>query len=98
MLGTGIASAIAEDWNGDGCAGVVENDLKALDMGDLKVREVRYFVRTEGGGQGGGTRSLDGWVGFENCKGNMIVRLSKSCAIKERYTSGDCEIDGIPNY
>lgn len=90
--------AMAEDWRETGCAGKVEENLKSLDLGNLKVKDIKYFVRSEGGGQGGGTQSLDGWVSFENCRGNLIIRFTNSCGIKERYTTGDCEISGVSDY
>ncbi len=94
-----IASDVkAEDWRETGCAGKVAENLKTIDLGDLVVKEIKYFVRSEGGGQGGGTQSLDGWVSFENCKGNLIIRFTNSCGIKERYTTGQCEIKGISDY
>lgn len=93
-----ISDAKAEDWRETGCAGRVEENLKTLDLGNLVVKDIKYFVRSEGGGQGGGTQSLDGWVSFENCKGNLIYRFSNNCGIKERYTTGQCEIKGVSDY
>ncbi|MCR9213251.1 MAG: hypothetical protein NXI13_05995 [Proteobacteria bacterium] len=93
-----VSDAKAEDWRETGCAGRVEKNLKTLDLGDLVVKDIKYFVRSEGGGQGGGTQSLDGWVSFENCKGNLIIRFNNSCGTKERYTTGQCEIKGVSNY
>lgn len=90
--------AQAADWRETGCAGVVENDVKTLDLGDLEVGQVRYIVRSDGSVETGTTESLDGWVSFKNCKGNLVVLLSKSCTVRERYTTGPCRIKDIPAY
>jgi len=92
------AVAHAENWQKTGCAGVVEQDLKTLDLDDLEIRQVRYIVRSEGSVESGTTESLDGWVSFKNCKGNLVVILSQSCAVEERYTTGQCRIKDIPSY
>ena len=77
-------SASAESWRESGCAGVVEAELEKLDISKL--------------GKPDGSEELNRWVGFENCKGNLIVQLSRNCHVTAIYTSGACRIPGVPHF
>ena len=86
------------DWRSTGCEGVVEDELKNLDLGSLEVDQVRYIVQSSNSFESDASESLEGWVSFKNCKGNLVVRLSQSCQADNLYTTGQCEIDGVSNY
>jgi hypothetical protein len=86
------------DWRATGCEGVVEDELKRLDLGSLEIAQVRYIVQSSGSFESDVSEKLEGWVSFKNCKGNLVVRLSQSCQIDNLYTTGQCEIDGVPDY
>ncbi|MCF8466031.1 MAG: hypothetical protein K9G33_01375 [Sneathiella sp.] len=92
------AAAEEANWRVTGCAGVVEEKLGKMDLGDLRVAEVTYIVSSRGTVASEGSERLSGWVSFENCKGNLTVRLSETCGITEVYTSGQCYIKDVPNY
>jgi len=86
------------DWRVTGCEGVVEDELTSLKLGALDVDNVRYIVQSSGSFESDASESLEGWVSFKNCKGNLVVKLSQSCEIDSLYTTGDCKIDGVPDY
>tara|TARA_R100000005_G_scaffold96546_1_gene84376 strand:+ start:2139 stop:2573 length:435 start_codon:yes stop_codon:yes gene_type:complete len=90
--------ANAENWRGTGCSGVVEMELAKLQLSDLGKQSVSYIVSREGSAETDSSEALNGWVSFENCKGNLVIQLSKSCNIAQVYTLGDCRADGIHHY
>ncbi|MEX1035743.1 MAG: hypothetical protein WDZ54_07280 [Sneathiella sp.] len=102
MLAIAIAilpfTALAESWRESGCAGVVEAELEKLDISGLGTPDVHYVVSNRSSIASEGSEELDGWVGFENCKGNLTVQLSRNCTVTAVYTSGTCRIPGVPHY
>ncbi|USG60486.1 hypothetical protein NBZ79_15070 [Sneathiella marina] len=109
-LGLGIAVSVGmiavdaladnrgSDWRVTGCAGVVEEELTSLKLGILDVDKVRYIVQSSDSFESDAGESLEGWVSFKNCKGNLVVKLSQTCQIDTLYTTGDCEIEDISDY
>lgn len=93
-----LADNRGSDWQQTGCEGVVEAELETLKLGALEVDTVRYIVQSTGAFETDSGESLDGWVRFKNCKGNLVVKLSQTCQVDSLYTTGDCEIDGVSNY
>ena len=93
-----FAAAEGTDWQATGCAGVVEAELEKMALDKLGSARVNYIVSSGGAAASEGNETLTGWVSFENCKGNLAVRLSESCEIKEMYTTGQCQIEGVPHY
>ncbi|MAZ02594.1 MAG: hypothetical protein CMN56_05595 [Sneathiella sp.] len=91
-------SASAESWRESGCAGVVEAELKKLDISKLGKPDVNYIVSSRSSAASDGSEELNGWVGFENCKGNLTVQLSRNCQVTATYTSGACRIPGVPHF
>ncbi|WP_288901075.1 hypothetical protein [uncultured Sneathiella sp.] len=88
----------AESWRETGCVGVVEGELKKLDIEALGAPRVTYIVSSRGSVASEGSEELNGWVSFEKCKGNLTVQLSDSCTVTMMYTSGQCRIPGILHY
>tara|TARA_R110000772_G_scaffold218311_2_gene328935 strand:+ start:800 stop:1108 length:309 start_codon:yes stop_codon:yes gene_type:complete len=91
-------AASAETWRKTGCAGVIEAEMEKLDISTLGKAEVHYVVSSRGSAASEGSEKLNGWVGFENCKGNLTVQLSRNCTVTATYTSGACRIPGVPHY
>lgn len=88
----------AESWRETGCIGVVESELKNLDTEKLGAAQVTYIVSSRGSAASESSEELNGWVSFENCKGNLTVQLSDNCTVTMMYTSGQCRIPGIVHY
>jgi hypothetical protein len=88
----------AEDWRDTGCVGVVETELEMLEIEALGEPSVTYIVSSRGSVASEGSEELNGWVSFENCKGNLNVQLTESCSVEMMYTSGQCQIPGISHY
>lgn len=109
-LGLGLAVSImmiaanvfadnrGSDWQVTGCEGVVETELASLKLGSLEIDKVRYIVQSSGSFETDASESLEGWVSFKNCKGNLVVKLSQICQVDSLYTTGECKIDEVSDY
>ena len=36
----------------------------------------------------------EAWVSLSSCKGNLVIKLSKRCRIREVYGRGECKLGG----
>jgi len=41
---------------------------------------------------------VDGYVEFNDCKGNLVLKFNRICQLDETYTTGSCKVVGIKNY
>lgn len=40
----------------------------------------------------------EGWISFNNCKGNLVITVNRHCQYIQSYTRGSCSIEGLKNY
>lgn len=41
---------------------------------------------------------VDVWVRLNSCSGWLVLNLSKGCFLRQAYTRGDCEVEGLDRY
>ena len=41
---------------------------------------------------------LQAWASFRSCAGNLVVKLTTVCRVKEEYTRGGCRFDGVSHF
>ncbi len=46
----------------------------------------------------GNIRELQAWASFQSCAGSLVVKLAKSCRVKEAYSRGGCRFDGVSHF
>ena len=46
----------------------------------------------------GNISELQAWASFRSCAGNLVVKLAKSCRVKEEYARGGCRFDGVSHF
>ncbi len=67
--------------------GIDRSDVTGIDMvTTLAVPEM------------GTIRELQAWASFRSCAGSLVVKLAKSCRVKEEYTRGGCRFDGVSHF
>jgi hypothetical protein len=40
----------------------------------------------------------DAWVDLKQCRGSVVVKMSRQCEVEEIYSRGACAIRGLKNY
>ncbi len=66
--------------------GIDRSDVTGIDM--ITILTVPEF----------GTTELQAWASFRSCAGNLVVKLAKSCRVKEEYARGGCRFDGVSHF
>jgi len=47
---------------------------------------------------GGRIDRVEGWVSFNDCKGNLVVVVDRNCQAEQSYTTYQCRIPGVKNF
>lgn len=74
--------------------------LRELAISADDVREVTiapYRRRTSGGG-GPENLGMEAWVKLNSCSGSLNIFMDRKAFVRETYTLGDCEIEGVKRY
>ncbi|GEM_PF-3243101 len=80
------------------CEAELIDAFKRLETPGKTVRGTT-FVNYAGNDTGGSTTdSADSWTSFNECNGNLVIRVDDSCFMKTAYTTGTCKIKDIPKY
>lgn len=66
--------------------GVPQSDIKSI------------TVKPRGhGGKSASTAGTDGWVRLNSCSGHVVVTMPRLCGVSGLYTTGDCNVPGVPH-
>lgn len=80
------------------CEEQVNEALQEQGVNQTDVDSVKLARRT-GGARSSSIYSYDAWVRLKSCSnGAVVVNLTKYCMVKQVYTTGDCEVSGMPSY
>ncbi|USG63027.1 hypothetical protein NBZ79_08550 [Sneathiella marina] len=41
---------------------------------------------------------VEGWVDFNDCKGNLVVKFDRSCLFDNSYTTTECTVPGVKKF
>lgn len=77
-------------------------DAVAAGMAQLKLSRERIsrtvFVDVRDGGCCDHLVGYEAWADLKQCRGSVVVKLSRNCEIEETYTRGACTIAGLKNF
>ena len=77
------------------CEQKVDQVLQELGVSQDEVRSAKVVRRSASSTD----YTLDAWVRLNACsKGALVVHMTRYCMVQDTYTTGDCSIDGLPNY
>ncbi|MZR29299.1 hypothetical protein [Sneathiella litorea] len=77
------------------CEPVVEQQIDRLKIDRNKISNIDYLTYHISEGDSGEEYNYQGWVSFNNCKGNFVVDMNKSCQILKTYSLGNCRMEDI---
>lgn len=80
------------------CDSEIAAALQSLAVDQGRVRSIYVSPRLKSGI--GATRvvSLDVWVRLTDCKGALVLDLSRHCTLRQAYTRGECRVPGVSAY
>jgi hypothetical protein len=80
------------------CEAQINNVLQERGVNQSDVKSVKVVRRT-GGAKSSNIYSLDAWVRLNSCSnGALVVNMTKYCMVQSSYTTGDCNVTGMPRY
>jgi len=67
---------------------------------DVPESEIKKIVFSEVREDDRSNRLLgyDAWVELKQCRGSVVINMSRDCEIKQTYTRGACKITGLKSY
>ncbi|MDF2365701.1 hypothetical protein [Sneathiella sp.] len=77
------------------CEPVVEQQIDRLKIDRSKITRIDYLTYYISESESGETYNFQGWLDFNNCKGNFVVDMNRSCQIERTYPTGNCRMEDI---
>ncbi len=68
-----------------------ELDRLGVDRGRIKA----VYLAPVGFSRDSPVQSYTGWVALTDCRGNLVIDLSQTNAVRSRYTTGECKVPGV---
>lgn len=83
--------AIAES-----CEPEFEAELKKLEIPDERVKDSYTIDIYENSGSL--VSRVEGWMSFNDCKGNLVLKFDRSCLFINSYTTSECIVPGVKKF
>ncbi len=79
------------------CGQQVEQELARLGLGPDQVRSISFLEVTKGGRSGRAAIGYEAFVNLKSCRGALVIDMTTSCRVRQRYTRHECHLPGLPN-
>jgi len=81
------------------CARKAKIHLSELKISEDEVDAMRLIERVRIDDRAGSdVAGIDAWVRLKSCSGWLVINMSPACFIRQSYTRGDCQVEGLSNY
>ena len=81
------------------CARKARIHLVELSVGEDEVQSMRLIERVKVDDRAGSDiQGIDAWVRMKSCDGWLVINMSPACFIRQSYTRGACQVEGLSNY
>ncbi|MEX0583329.1 MAG: hypothetical protein WD185_06635 [Sneathiella sp.] len=77
------------------CKPVVEQEIDRIAIDRSKISKIEYLTYHISEGEDGEEYNYQGWLSFNNCKGNYVVDMNRLCQIQAAYPRGNCKTEDI---
>lgn len=88
-VGAGPAAASKRDE----AEAAVQATLTRLNVDPARIKSI--YIAPMGFARDMPVHSYIGWISFTDCRGNLVVDLTQTNAVRTLYTTGDCEVPGV---
>lgn len=88
-----VAAQPAAASKRDEAEAAVQATLDRLSVDRARIKSV--YIAPVGFAQDAPVQSYTGWIAFNDCRGNLVVDLTQTNAIRTLYTTGDCKVPGV---
>jgi len=87
------AAAPASASKRDEAEAAVQAELTRLNVDRTRIKSI--YIAPVGFAQDMPVHSYIGWISFTDCRGNLVVDLTQTNAVRTLYTTGDCKVPGV---
>lgn len=77
----------------DEAEAAVQAELDRLGVDRSRIKSI--FLAADDHPRAGPVPSYTGWIAFVDCRGNLVIDLSQTAAVRTIYTTGDCKVPGV---
>ena len=96
-LGAGLAAGAGAQSLDAPCLDTAADYLNGLGIKADDVKEINV-VRVIQQYEVGNTVELQAWASLNSCSGNLVVKMSPHCSVKEVYSRGGCSVDNVRHF
>ena len=81
------------------CREAAERELQRLSVGADEIDDVRYIEKINPTERGPDVLGVRAWIRLAACdSGYMVIDMTRSCFVRQSYTRGSCQRDGVTAY
>ena len=81
------------------CSKETMEHLDELPLAEGEIKSVRIMERVNIADDfGPDIFGVDAWIRLNSCSGFLVLNMSRGCFLRQAYTRGDCEVEGLSNY
>ncbi|MDF2367175.1 hypothetical protein [Sneathiella sp.] len=98
-LSVAFVTVASADLVSGRCQNEIENEIASLAILKERIKDVSILNIYDGNGVGGGRIDhIEGWVSFNDCKGNLVISVNNACLLEQVYTTYECRVPGVKSY
>ena len=80
----------------DRCQQQFDAEIAKLAIPEERIKDAfSVNIYTRQGSKFGG---VEQWVSFNDCKGNLVIKMDHACRHQGNYTTHECRVPGVKNF
>ncbi len=80
------------------CIKNIKNKANEMVSDPSTIKKYAFMTGFDGGYQNKAPSGYEGWLSFNNCKGNLVILVDRGCQYRYSYTRGNCQVEGVKKY
>ena len=93
------APEVGDDSANAPCRAETDEHLSSLPVDASEIKSVKMVSRNaEATRLTTGKAGHEAWVRLHSCNGWLVMEMTRHCAVRQSFTRGDCEIEGIKGF
>jgi len=72
--------------------------LAELKISASQVESIRYVLKRNMSDRGPDILGAEAWIRLADCSGYLVVQMNRVAYVRQTYTRGDCQVEGVTAY
>jgi hypothetical protein len=86
------------NYEAKACIKNIKNKANEMVSYPSTIKKYTFMTSFDGGYQNKAPSGYEGWLSFNNCKGNLVILVNRGCQYRNSYTLGNCQVEGVKKY